>query len=218
MDIPLGTHVHTTDDHDLGTISRVILDPATGDVKTAVVRKDTLLPNEIEVPREALSPGPDGLLRVTCSAEEARDLRRFEKGSYVSPPLDYIAPAGYPVNTVYWPIGMLNAPVTTTPNVPEPSDGGVADEIRAALMREDMENAVIKAGSAVLSRDGKKIGELQQLHFDDASGRLTRLVVHRGLFRAKEIELPAAVVSGVDDGVITLNIDEGDRRLGADKS
>jgi len=41
--IELGAHVRTSDGQDAGTIDRLILDPATADIKAAVVHQGVLL-------------------------------------------------------------------------------------------------------------------------------------------------------------------------------
>lgn len=217
MDVALGTHVYSSDQQDLGAVDRLILDPATGKVKAVVVRKGFFLPDDVEIPLDALAAGSDGAIRVPYSADQLHTLPRFQPGNYTEPPLDYVPPVGYPVNALYWPLGgfgpLLPPAMPTTPAGMGTAEPAVSAEVRAAWRREDLENAVIDEGSAVMSRDEQKVGEVHRLTFDPASGMLTHVVVRKGFIFSKDTELPASLIADVDDGVIYLSIDADDQRL-----
>lgn len=219
MDIALGTHVQTSDHQDLGTVDRLILDPSSGKVRAAVVRKGFLLPNDVEIPLDTLASGPADEARVPYTADQLHHLPRFQPRNYTAPPPEYIPPAGYPASGFYWPIGGfgLMAPRGTVAP-PLTADGNVLDretseEVQAALRRQDLENAVVDEGSTVMSRDEKKVGEVHQLAFDPATGLLTHIVVRKGFLFTKDMKLPAALIASVDDGVIYLAVDAADPRL-----
>ncbi|HWE62454.1 MAG TPA: PRC-barrel domain-containing protein [Chloroflexota bacterium] len=213
MDIKLGMHVYTSDDKDIGTVDRLILDPERGTVKAAVVRKGLLLHDDVEVPAEMMVARSRGDARIAYTAAEVDRLPRFDEGSYISPPPDYLPPMGYPSTSIYWPVGygVGAAPFDMQPApgmaAPWTGDTEVDHEIGAALRRQDLENAVIGEGSAVLGRDGEKVGTVHELTFDPATSRLTGLVVHKGILMGKDTELPASLIDTVDDGVVYLKVD-----------
>jgi len=221
MDIALGTHVRAGDEQDLGVVDRLILDPTSGRVRAAVIRKGFVLPHDVEIPLDALSSGPDGEVRVPYTADQIHTLPRFQPGNYTSPPPAFVPPQGYPGTAFYWPIGSYG--LAAPPAIPEPPitaggtalDSAVSGEARAALRRQDLENAVIDQGSTVLSRDEQKVGEVHQLAFDPSSGLLTHIVVRKGFLFARETELPASLIAEVDDGVVYLAVDAADQRLGS---
>jgi sporulation protein YlmC with PRC-barrel domain len=215
MDVGLGMHVYTSDNRDLGTVDRLILDPERGSVKAAVVRKGALLHRDVEVPIETMSASPSGDARIGYTLAEADQLPRFEEASYTMPPTDYVPPMGFPSTAVYWPIGygtgVAPPPVIQLPEVMAApawtGDSAVDRKIDAALRREDLENAVIGEGSDVLGRDGEKVGTVRELAFDPANSKLTGLVVHKGLLLGKDTELPVSLIDSIDDGVVYLKVD-----------
>jgi len=60
MRIELGDHVRSQDGHDIGKIKHLILDPATSGVKTLVVEKGMLLPEDVEIPLSAVLESGNG--------------------------------------------------------------------------------------------------------------------------------------------------------------
>lgn len=202
MDIGLGMSVYTSDGQDIGSVARLILDPDTNQVKAAVIRKGVFLPHDKEVRRELMDITPDGNIRLSATAAQVHSLPEFLPGAYTAPPEDYPLPAGYPFESMYLPYGFsLGAtPLGTGPENAE------AREIRAAWHRQDIENAVSQEGSKVFSREGEPVGEVHQLNFDRHTGALTHIVVRRGFLFPKDTELPAALISGVGDGAVTLSV------------
>lgn len=226
MDIGLGMHVYTSDGQDVGSVDRLILDPDTNQVKAAVIRKGTFMRHDVEVPRDMMNVTPDGTIRLSATADEVKSLPEFDPGAYTDAPPDYRSPAGYPSEGLYLPFGYAPGIFAGAPGaVPGAGiladNGGIAAddeearELAAAWRRQDLENAVVQEGSKVLSRDGEEVGKVHQLNFDPQSGKLTGIVVRRGILFAKETELPASLVSGVGDGVVTLsvNADEVKNRM-----
>lgn len=205
MRLEIGTHVQTSDGQDAGTIDRLILDPATNRIKAAVLRKGLFLPHDTEVPVDMLEPGPDDTARLTCTAEQAAAFPEFFEATYTAtPPAGAVPPLGYPPGAFYWPAGY-------GAGWPSPTAGALAGtavgrEADAALRRQDVENAVVGEGSAVLDRDGAMVGAVHRLVFDAATERLTRLVVRRGVIFTTDVELPATLIARVDDGAVSLGV------------
>jgi sporulation protein YlmC with PRC-barrel domain len=214
MDITLGMHVYTSDDKDLGTVDRLILDPDRNSVKAAVVRKGVLLHQDVEVPADMLTARPNGDARLAYSSAEVDKLPDFLEGSYTTPPPDYMPPMAYPPTAFYWPVGygLGREPLQTMPaaGVGPATWTGASDadrEVGAALQRQDLENAVIGEGSDVLGRDGGKVGTVSELAFDPDTSTLTGLMVHKGIIFGKDTTLPASLIDSVDDGVVYLKVD-----------
>ena len=74
------------------------------------------------------------------------------------------------------------------------------------LAQHELEHAVIGAGSAVKAHDGKKVGAVHRLAFELPGGRLTRLIIRRGLLVTEEVELPVALLAGAGQGELALSI------------
>jgi len=65
---------------------------------------------------------------------------------------------------------------------------------------------VIDTDSDVISRDGEKIGEVEQLEFDSATGKPSRLIIRKGFLLTKSLEVPLGAIASVDDGAVVLNL------------
>jgi sporulation protein YlmC with PRC-barrel domain len=141
-------------------------------------------------------------------------LPAFSESNYTTPPVGYVLPAGFPPGGIYWPIGYG---YFATPPLAETgvSTGSVTRdrEVRDALVRQDLENAVVGEGSNVVDRDGEKVGEVARLVFDPDDNRLTRFAVRMGFIFTEEKELPASVITSVDDGVIYLKVGKHELNL-----
>ena len=208
MRVELGARVQTTDGKDVGTIDRLIVDPGNNEIKAAVIHKGMILPRDVEVPLSALELGPDGSIRLTYTADQVDHLPEFFESNYTAtPPAGYVPPTDYPMGGIYWPIGFgyFGAPQVPATDVSTGSSA-LDREARAALERQDLENAVIGEGSDVVDRDGEKVGDVARLVFDPDGKHVTRFVVRKGFIFTEDRELPASVVDRVDDGVIYLRV------------
>jgi sporulation protein YlmC with PRC-barrel domain len=64
------------------------------------------------------------------------------------------------------------------------------------------EEPAISAGTPVYDNAGRRIGEVEGVEMDVASGRITRIVIRRGLLFRTETAIPASVVSSVTDRIV----------------
>lgn len=213
MPVELGARVHSQDGQDAGTIKYLILDPPTGQVKSVVVERGHILPDDIEIPRDALQEEDPHTVRVAYTAEQLKTLPRFDESQYTTPPSSTPYPAaGNPFGGLLWPIGypstaympgMYPAPL---PFTPETSEDPVSQEVAEKQRQADLANAVIAIGSDVISQDGEKVGEVENIVFDTATGRPITLVLRRGFVVKENIDLPATAIASVDDEVVYLNL------------
>jgi sporulation protein YlmC with PRC-barrel domain len=134
------------------------------------------------------------------------ELPTFDGSKYTAPPADLVLLGNNPHDGVLWPVGYRVTPASA-PNPPFGGDRAVAEEVAARLYEQDFENAVIVSGSAIMSSDNKKVGELADLAFSETDGRLESLVVRQGFLFPTEVELPGSLVESADDGILYLNVD-----------
>jgi uncharacterized protein YrrD len=202
MNVDIGATVRSSDGKDVGKVDQLILDPASHEVKAAVVRKGVFLGRDVEVPLDAMAPDHDGALRLTYTADQVDNLPSFYEHNYTTTaPAGFIPWAGYPAGAFYWPLSYgAGVPASTTGN----SD--VDREVAAALRRWDLENAVVGEGSDVIDREGQKVGTVHDLTFDPESGRLTQLVVQKGFIFHTDVTLPASLVARADGGALYLKV------------
>jgi uncharacterized protein YrrD len=214
MRVHLGDPIRSRDGADLGAIKHLVLDPNNGFVKCVVIEKGHLLVDDVEMPLSALAGWRDGAVWVTYTADQVKAMPRFDSMQYKPLPPDYFQPeARYGYGGVVWPLANAFPPYTAggyplaAPWLPIISSlpASEAEEPRSS---RDLDNAVIEAGSDVVSADGHRVGEVYILTFDTDNGRPLSLIVRRGLLFHEDIALPAQTIRSVDDGVVYLNVDQ----------
>jgi hypothetical protein len=143
-----------------------------------VVRTEALFGRAVPVPREALSAGPGGELRLAYTAAELAEFPDFAaRGAADEGPPPALTPPG-------------SAP------------GGGA-EVGAALARG--REAAIGAGDGVLGADGAPAGAVAGLAFDVEDGRLTELVV-RPAGGGEPVALAPGLIARLEEGLVVLSI------------
>jgi len=207
LQIQIGEPILTRDDRNAGVVDQVILDPDSASVTSVVLRKGMIVTHDVQVPVNQLREDASGHHSLTFDAAHLDQFPHFDPSLYTTPPPDLFIGEGYLPGSVLWPIGLGESPILVPPPTLAP-DRALRDELVARLYEEDLTNAVVGAGSTILSRDERKVGELSRLTFAEKGGRLTSIVVRQGFLFPKEMELPSALVDKVDDGVIYLNVDK----------
>jgi uncharacterized protein YrrD len=207
MNIEFGAKVLTAEGDDIGTIDKLILDPEGGDLHAIVVRKGLLFGRDIEIPVDAIMERERGAVRIRYAKNQLDELESFYEDSYTTPPpersAEYLSGYGYPASGLLWP-SRWSGPVSGEPYGHE-AVGAVEDEVATMHRAQDLSNAVIKEGSDVRSRDGEKVGEVHQLVFDSLTGRPTMLVIRKGFLFTEDVEVPAGLISSVDDDRVYLD-------------
>jgi uncharacterized protein YrrD len=207
MKIELGAKVVTADGDEIGTIDKLILDPEGGDLHSIVVHKGLLFGRDIEIPIDDIAQQQTGAIHIRRTKQQLDDLQTFYEGSYTTPPpersAEFVSGYGYPASGLLWP-SRWSGPVSGEPYGHE-AVGAVEDEVAAMHRAQDLSNAVIKEGSDVRSRDGEKVGEVHQIVFDAATGRPTMLVIRKGFLFTEDVEIPAGLISSVDDDRVYLD-------------
>lgn len=68
----------------------------------------------------------------------------------------------------------------------------------------------IDLGADIISNDGEKLGTVDSLVMDPTSHEIRSIVVRKGFFFPTDRILPADLVTGIEDGVVRMNISEAD--------
>jgi uncharacterized protein YrrD len=220
MNIDFGTRVHSHDNQEMGRIKHLILDVPSGKVKTIVVEKGLFFTEDIEIPLEAIERIGEKEITLNYTADQVKDLPHFDKKRYTEAPDEHIQPYfGSPVGSLLWPGGTS---FTTSPSglyptavaVPnsdgEASESSESEEIRRRVERE---NAVITVGSDVISRDGEKVGEVDNVIFDAETGWPSTIVISKGYLFTELVDIPAESIDSVDDDAIYLKITKEDLKM-----
>ncbi len=204
MHVDLDARVLTSDGHDVGRIKHAVLDPQASEVAAFVVSTGGLLGRDVLIARQEIeSARPDGdAIRLEMSKERFDDLPAFVPQGYGEPPVGY-APTGpnaYPTSAYLWPVAYE---VTAT-------DVAIPDRGPAPTGHPEGGPPGIDHGSRVVDSNGDEVGVVEDLLFDEETGKLRALVVTLGgglqrLFGAgRAAKISASLVERVADGVVHL--------------
>jgi sporulation protein YlmC with PRC-barrel domain len=204
MRVEFGATVYTSDDHEVGSIDRLIVDTSTGRLRSVAIRQGRLLKHDIEVPLAAFQAGDDGRLRLNVSAEGLGAFPRFDEEQYTRANDQYVRDLGSSPESYMLPTTGFNVTIDT---MADPSVAATEASRQLELMYSqlDLENAVVGAGSPVRSSDGQEVGRLRSVSFDD-SGRARWFSVDGAAGAPANLTLPVTVVERVEDGAIDLKV------------
>lgn len=175
MRIAIGNHVWTAGGRDAGTIAKLVLDSNTHGAKSAVIHKGAIFPHDVEVPIDRLATKGDGDVIVDRTAAELTTPPAFNEAEYRLWPATSAGPWGYLSAALLWPAVYSYRAVPY--EAPDRYTSVVGREIEDAHLREDFENAIVDAGSDVVSSDGKKVGAIDPVdrrHEDRSADRRCR--------------------------------------------
>src|SRR5262245_53966838 len=205
MFVPFATKVVDTDGKAVGTVKHLVLHPQSREVAGLVVHQGILNPREVIVPLGKVAAfGED--IRLALHADELDGLERFHAPHYLAMPDHWEMPLGFDqrdfflVGGLGWAGGEL-ALETTSPTV-SGSRRFTVDPASA----EEHEELDIAAGMPVYDRAGQRVGDVESVAFDQASGKISRLTIKRGFLFHTEVTIPASMIGTINDR-IALNID-----------
>jgi len=202
-----GADIFSSQGEKLGTLDRVILDPDTKEVTHLVIAKGLLFKTNKVVAMDMLNPDIDENITLLNPKHDLDEFEDFEETHYVNleqtenPSSDELElPKSYwypPLNLAWWRAGGTDVPVTypaaplyvarTEQNIPE---GTVA----------------LEEGSKVLSRDGKHVGNIEEVIVDSEDHRVTHFVVNEGfLFKERKL-IPSTWISRIDENEVHLSV------------
>jgi uncharacterized protein YrrD len=216
QDLHIGAHVHASDGSRLGALTRVVVDGKSDRVLALVVDPglvasgNLLAPGGWERPRERLvmrdlvtSASHDGV-HLSCTHTTFEKLPLFEQEQFVSiDPLPESAPEelrrrfelGNLINYAASEFGLGGAPYVPPAQITydEPPTAGALEE-----------------GTPVWRLDPReRIGEVSRVLLDESSGRVSGIVLRRG-FPPRSVVLPAAAISGIQDGLIEVRLTDAE--------
>jgi sporulation protein YlmC with PRC-barrel domain len=65
----------------------------------------------------------------------------------------------------------------------------------------------------VHDRDGHRVGDVEAVEMDEATGRITRIIVRRGFLFGSETTIPASMIASVTDRIALNAPAEAARKL-----
>lgn len=209
MQFKQGTHVYTSDDKDVGSIDRVVLDPRTGEVTGIVVRKGFLFTEDRVVPIGLIESATEDRVQLRRGEAALNNLPEYEETYYVpageydyragkaATPVPSATPVyGYPpVGVAWWGYGGY-LPVDYMPDYLE-------------YVRKNIPEGTValKEGARVMSHDGEHVGNVDEIFTDATTKQATHFVISQGLLFKERKLLPTNWIrdAGEDDVMLTVS-------------
>ena len=203
MLVPFGTHVLDRDGMSVGTVSRLVLHPDSRQVAAIVVQQGVVNRREVVVPINKVASFGDEV-RLDLHASELAGFGLFDATSLKPMPDHWPMPAGFDQRSFFlvpdvWSAAMLPFQLTS------PAVSGTPAYIPDPDAERRPEPA-IAAATPVYDNAGERIGEVEAVQLDHASGRITRVIVRRGKLFRTETAIPAGVIASVAGDRITLGV------------
>lgn len=198
--------VNSAGDH-LGSLDSVVIDPKNGDVTYLIVRKGTFFSEDKLVPfGMVMNAGDDGIT-LNDKAGDLEQLPAYEDRFFVpageSVPNNTSAAPVY-TNPLYGNSSISpGAMLASMPRMEGSLEGHV--ELHRNIPPEDI---VLRKGAHVVTREGTRIGDIDELLVDLDTRRITHFVIAQGvLFKTRKL-IPAEWVTHVDEEVVRLAIND----------
>jgi len=205
MRVKEGTSVYTAAGDKVGSVRRVVIDPATDEVVDLVVQKGVLFTEDKVVPLEWVQSADDDRIVLWPGEKDFDDLPVFEETYYIpASNMDTVPPEAEvrlarpylwnpPVGTAWWGYpGYTAYPrdyyvVATERNIPD-------------------DTVALQKGARVVSADGEHVGDAEEFFIDGDSQRVTHLLISEGLLFKKKRIIPSYWVASVDEDEIRLAV------------
>jgi sporulation protein YlmC with PRC-barrel domain len=207
MLVPFGTRVVDIAGKGVGTVRRLVLHRDSRELAGLVVHQGVLNSREIVVPVGKVAAVGDEVRLALRSAELAGlDLYRGEQLQAI--PDHWDMPIGFDQRDFFlvggrgWTEAVLPFEKTS------PTVAGTPAYVRDRDSVADPAEPDIAQGMHVYSSDGHRVGEVEAVEVDEASKRITRILVRRGFLFERETSIPASMIASVSDR-ITLRAESG---------
>jgi sporulation protein YlmC with PRC-barrel domain len=200
---PFGAHVVDKQGKSVGTVSRVILDAQAREVVGLVVHQGVLNRQQFEVPIGKVADIGDEV-RLNLSAAEFNTLDFFQASNYRVMSDHWEMPVGFDQREFFMVGGGPWAEATLPFEPTSPDVAGTPRYERDPDAVQEPEPD-IAAGTHVYDSSGQHIGEVEGVEWNDASHRITRVTVRRGLLFHTETAIPASMIASAGER-ITLNV------------
>jgi sporulation protein YlmC with PRC-barrel domain len=169
-------------------------------VSGVVVHQGIFNRREIVVPVGKVSAFGEEV-RLSLRASELAGLDLFHSPALQVMPDHWEMPMGFDQRDFFlvggdgWTEAVL--PFETT----SPSVSGTRAYVRDPDAADEPVEPDIAAGMHVYDREGLRVGDVEAVELDQASGRITRIVVRRGFLFGSETTIPASLIASVTDRI-----------------
>lgn len=202
MQFKKGAEVFSGDGEKLGTLNRVVIDPRTREVSSLVVGKGLFFRTDKVVPITLVDLDiEDRIVLKKTNQDILEDFPDFETAHYV--PLDEPDNPYYEtVEASYWypPVH----PGWAISNY-------VGHPLPEFVLKTDQDipegTVALEEGAKVISRDGKHVGDVEEVITEAEDNRVSHFVVSEGFLLKERKLVPAVWVTDVAEDEIHLSVE-----------
>lgn len=200
MHIVFGTRVVDSEGTAIGTVRYVVLHPDTQQVNGLVVHQGVVKSREMVVPMAKVASA-DPLIRLTLKAADLDSLPLFNPEHLRPMPDHWNMPVGFNERDLFMMGGAAwlgaTLPFEQTLSAVSGTPAYIKDEDSA----QEPAEPDIARGMAVSDSKGRHVGDVESVDFDQASGKITWIVVRRGHLFGRDTTVPASLIKSVTDRV-----------------
>lgn len=204
MQFKKGAEVFSGEGEKIGTLNRVVIDPRTREVSSLIVGKGILFRTDKVIPITLVDLDiADRIVLKKTNQDILEDFPDFETVHYV--PLDETDnPYQDAIEASYWypPV----SPGWAISNY-------VGYPIPKFVLKTDKDipegTVALEEGAKVISRDGKHVGNVEQVITESQDNRVTHFVISEGFLLKERKLVPAVWVEKVAEDEIHLSVESG---------
>ena len=184
MDIPLGANVECSDGL-VGTLTNIILNPATETVTHLVVKEHGFVGSERLVSEDFVKETTQDTIFLSISKEEFQSLEDFVQTEFLPSDIPAFMTDGY----LAWPMQEWVPPILQHEAVP-PGEFSV------------------RKGAKVCALDGH-VGRVDEFLVEKENGHITHLILREGhLWDKKDVSVPVDQIDRYEDKCVYLKMDK----------
>jgi len=204
MRIAFGTKVVDSEGKGVGTVRCLVLHPDTRQIDGLVVHQGVVRSRELVVPMAKVA-SMEKPVRLALKAADLDSLRLFNPAHIRPMPDHWDMPIGFDEQDLFMVGGATWAEATLPFEQTSPEVSGTPKwEKDTDSTDYDAPDPDIAKGTPVYDSAGKRVGDVESIDIDQASGKITWIVVRRGHLFARDTAVPASLIKSITDRV-TLN-------------
>lgn len=228
MKLNKGARIFTMDGKELGKLSRFVLDPKTKNVNSLVFQSGLFSDKEHVIPMRLVDHVDEtGIHLGELPVADPKDLPMFLEQEFIITDEHALLDMGgisadQPNSYYHYPPTPLGAGNMTAPNdlmMNTPGGAGLASSQlgipvsgEQPVIKETQENipkgtVSVKEGSKVYSSDGQHIGNVERIFADSDTGRMTHLIISKGLLLKERKQIPVNWIGEIIEDEVHLAVD-----------